>query len=141
MSTIAYSMLNVSATLDGRRVIGLFDGDNAIEVEPGADVGQMLIGADGSPLFSQSADKSAKITLRVKHNSPTHRQLLEKWRAQRAGLIRGFTFDVIDSLSNEGGVASDVFIRTAPTEQKGTNATVREWGLVAGTWEPNITNQ
>ena len=33
--TIAYSMLNVTATLDGRRVVGLMDGDNAIQVSPG----------------------------------------------------------------------------------------------------------
>ncbi len=141
MGTIAYSMLNVTATLDGRKVIGLADGDNAIEVAPVSDVGTMLIGADGTPLFSQSADKSAQITVRVKHNSPTHRQLLQKWRAQRAGIVRGFVFDVIDSESNDGGVASDVFILTAATDSKGTNAVAREWVLVAGTWEPNVTNE
>lgn len=136
--TIAYSMLNVTATLDGRRVIGLMDGDNAIQVSPGADVGTMLIGADGTPLFSQSADRSATITLRLKHNSPTHRQLVEKWRAQRSGRLIGFPFDVIDSGSNEGGTGTDCFITQAPDDTKGTNATVREWVIVTGNWTPNV---
>ena len=139
--TIAYSMLNVTATLDGRRVVGLMDGDNAIQVSPGADVGTMLIGADGTPLFSQSADRSATITLRLKPNSPTHRQLVEKWRAQRAGILRGFPFDVIDSGSNEGGNGTDCFIQTAPDDSKGTNATVREWVVVTGNWTPNVPDQ
>lgn len=137
---IAYSMLNVTATLDGRRVIGLMDGDNAIEISPGADVGTMLIGADGTGLFSQSADRSATIVLRLKPNSPTHRQLVEKWKAQQAGVLRGFGFDVIDAGSNGGGNGTDCFIQAAPAESLGTNATVREWTLVTATWTPFVPN-
>lgn len=136
----AYSMLNVAATLDGRRVIGLMDGDDAIVTSPGVDVGTMLVGADGSWLFSQTADKSATIVLKLKPNSPTHRQLLEKWAAQRAGRLVGFPFDIIDSASNEGGNGVDCFIQKAPEDAKGTNATVREWTLVTGDWTPSITN-
>ena len=138
MATIAYSMLNVQATLDGRKVIGFMDGDNAVQVAQGSDVGTMLIGADGTPLFSQTADRSAMITLRLKHNSPTHRQLMEKWKAQRAGRLMGFPFDVIDTGSNEGGNGTDCFIQKAPDDTKGTNATVREWVVVTGNWTPLI---
>lgn len=138
--TIAYSMLNVQATLDGRTVLGLMDGDNAIQVTPGADVGNMLVGADGSYLFSQTADRSATITLRLKPNSPTHRLLIQKWKAQRAGRIKGFVFDVIDNGGNEGGTGNDCFIQKAADDVKGTNATVREWVLVSGDWTPEIPN-
>lgn len=138
--TIAFSMLNVTATLDGRRVIGLMDGDNAIQVSPGVDAGTMLIGADGTPLFSQTADRSATITLRLKHNSPTHKQLLEKWKAQRSGRLVGFPFDVIDSGSSEGGVGTDCFVQRAADDTKGNNATVREWVIVTGNWTPNVTD-
>jgi len=136
--TSAYSFLNVTATLDGRNVIGFFDGDNAIEVTRGADVGSLLVGADGSSIFSQSADRSAQITLRLQHTSPTHRQLMEKEKAQRAGRLVGFPFDFIDSLSKEGGSADKCFILQAPVDQKGTNATVREWVIVTGDWNPSI---
>lgn len=133
--TSAYSMLNVAATLDGRAVIGFFDGD-AVIVEQGSDVGTLMVGADGSSLFSQSADQSARITIRLQHTSPTHRQLVEKWKAQRAGRMIGFPFDVIDALSKEGGSADKCFIAQAPTDTKAEEASVREWVIVTGNWVP-----
>lgn len=140
MSVIAYSMLNVQATLDGQKVVGLGDGDSAIEVEWGVDVGTPLVGADGTYLFSQASNNSAKITVRLKPNSPTHRQLIQKLAAQRAGRLNGFTFDVVDSGMNEGGTAVDCFIQHAPNDQKGTNATVREWVIWSGNWTPLVPN-
>ncbi|UQS95085.1 tube protein [Pseudanabaena phage Pam3] len=138
MAMKAYSMLNVTATLDGRRVIGLMDGDDAITTSPGVDVGTMLVGADGSWLFSQTADKSATVVIKLKPNSPTHRQLTEKWMAQRAGRLVGFPFDFIDSASNEGGTGAEFFIQKAPDDSKGNNAVVREWTIVTGEWTPTI---
>lgn len=136
--TTAYSMLNVTATLDGRQVLGLFDGDNALQVTQGADVGSMLVGADGSSLFSQTADRSAQITLRLQHTSPTHRQLVEKWKSQRAGRVIGFPFAFIDGMSSEGGSADKCFVMRAADDTKGNNATVREWVIVTGDWTPNV---
>lgn len=140
--TTAYSFKNVQATLDGQKVQGFFDGDDAVTVEPGADIGSMMIGADGSGLFSQSADASARITLRLQHTSPTHRLLLQKLRRQReAGGLSGFPFDVIDTRSGEGGNGERCFIMNAPTDGKGMNATVREWVLVTSEWNSNIPNE
>lgn len=136
----AYSMINVSATLDGLAVRGFWDGDDAVTVERGADIGSGLVGADGSSIFSQSADKSARITLRLQHTSPTHRQLLQKEKLQRAGQMRAFPFSFIDRDSGEGGTADQCFIMQAPTDQKGKNASVRAWVIWAGEYEPNVTN-
>lgn len=138
MAMKAYSMLNVTPTLDGRKVIGLGDGDDAIVVSPGVDQGTMLVGADGTWLFSQTADKSATIVIKLKPNSPTHRQLTEKLMAQRAGRIVGFPFDLVDGASGEGGNAPECYIQKAPDDSKGTNAVVREWTLVTGEWTPNV---
>lgn len=138
MANLVHSMLNIVATLDGRRVIGLMDGDNAIQITPGADVGTVLIGADGTGLFSQSADKSATIVLRLKPNSPTHRQLTEKWKAQRAGRVVGFPFDKIDMASNEGGTGVNCFVSKAPEDVSGDKATVREWTLGCLDWTPSV---
>jgi len=137
-----FSAKNVTATVDGQRVIGLWDGDNAIEVAPLADTGTMLVGSDGSSIFSQSANEGARITLRLQHTSPTHRLLHQKWARQRAAGVRvsGFGFSVLDVDSGEGGAANDVYIQTAPTDQKGNAAAVREWVLVTGLWNPMIPN-
>lgn len=134
----AYSQLNVTCMLDGVRVLGFWDGDDAIVVEPNTDVGQMLVGADGSSIFSQSADESAKITLRLQHTSPAHRNLMQKWQRQRAAALDGFPFSVLDTRSGEGGSTDQAFIMTAPLDQKGKNAAVRVWVLACGSWKPEI---
>ena len=135
--TSVYSMLNVAATLDGQVVRGFWDGDDTVAVAQGADVGSMMVGADGSSIFSQTADESASITFRLQHTSPTHRQLVEKWKQQRAGRLVGFPFDLKDRDSGEGGTADQCFIRSAPGVSKGKAAGPREWVLITGQWEPN----
>jgi hypothetical protein len=136
----AYTALNVAVTVDGLSVIGLWDGDDAVTIEQGADVGTGLIGADGSGIFSQTADKSARVTIRVMDTSPTHAQLTRKWEQQRAGRLLAFPFDVLDKGSHEGGTADRCFIQQAPTVQKGKNASVRAWVLWTSEWKPAIPN-
>lgn len=134
----SYSAINVSATLDGLSVQGLFDGDNAIQVDQNADVGEGLVGVQGDAIFSQTADRSAMITLRLQHTSPTHRQLVQKWKAQRAGSLRSFPFDLIDAGSNDGGNGDQCYVKRAPSDTKGANATVREWVIWCGDWTPSV---
>jgi len=136
----AYSMKNVSGTVDGQAIIGLWDGDDAVQVEPLSDVGTMLVGADGSSIFSQSANEGATITIRLQHTSPTHRLLHQKWARQKARGVRvtGFPVTLIDVDSGEGGSTDDAYIQTAPSDQKGVNAVTREWVLVTGRWNPTI---
>lgn len=133
-----FSIKNVVATIAGTPVVGLFDGDNAIEVAPNADVGSLLVGAAGDTVFSASADRSALITLRLFHTSPTHTLLTGKWRLQREGRVLAFPFSVIDTVSKEGGVASSCYLTAAPTAAFGKMATVREWRIAAANWEPSV---
>lgn len=139
--TSAYTMINVAATLDGVAVKGLFDGDDAIVVSQGSDVGEMMVGADGSSIFSQTADRSATITIKLQHTSPTHRRLIQKWKQQRAGRLVAFPFDLTDTGSGEGGTADKCFVQKAPDDSKGKNATVREWVIVTGDWTPHVPNE
>lgn len=136
----AYSMVNVVATVDRRPVIGFWDGDDAVSVDRNADRGTGLVGADGSGIFSITADKSAAITLRLQHTSPTHRLLHQKLKQQQArgALFKGFSFSVKDLASGEGGSSDRVFIQAAPSDGKGVNATVREWVLWAGEYVDEV---
>ena len=140
--TSAYSMINVSATLDRRDVKGLWDGDDAIVVTQGSDVGTGLVGADGSSIFSISADQSAQISIKLQHTSPTHRFLSQKLKQHRARGANAttFSFSIKDKVSGEGGTADKCYIMTAPEDSKGVNATVREWVLWTGDWNPEIPN-
>jgi hypothetical protein len=131
-----YSMLGVMAAVDGLRVVGMFDGDDAITVESREDEGDWLIGADGSALFSQTADASAQITLKLQHTSPTHQQLLNKMAQQRSGALIPFPFDVTDVNGGEGSHSGNCLVMKAPSQQYGENATVREWVLASPSWQP-----
>jgi len=106
------------------------------------DVGTMMVGADGSSIFSQHANQGATITLRLQHTSPTHRLLTQKLNRQRAKGMRlvGFPVTVMDVGSGEGGSTDQAFIQTAPSDSKGNAATVREWVLVTGRWVPEVPN-
>lgn len=136
----AYTFKDVVVTLNGLRVVGGWDGDDAIVVTPLADVGQMMVGADGSSIFSQSANDGATIQLRLQHTSPTHRQLMQSWAMQRAGRLDGFPLDIKELRSGNGGTTDQAFISAAPEQSLGVNATVRLWTLVTGSWEPAVPN-
>ncbi|EYR81385.1 phage protein [Shinella sp. DD12] len=141
-TTSAYGYVNTANTVDGQLIQGLWDGDDAISIAPLGDKGTMLIGADGSALFSVSANRGATITLRLMHTSPTHRLLTQKLKRQQAlaSSVAAFPVTAFDTSSGEGGTGDKCFIQSAPTDSKGTNATVREWVLVTGEWNPEIPN-
>lgn len=141
-ASTAFAMKNVTAAVDQRQIIGLWDGDDAIVVTRGADLGEMLIGADGSGIFSISSDQSAQISLKLQHTSATHRQLLQKERQQRAmgASFGGFPFSLRDSVSGEGGTADRCYIMQAPEDSKGKVASVREWVLITSDWNADVTN-
>ncbi|RIY00214.1 DUF3277 family protein [Aureimonas flava] len=137
----SYSFANVAATLNGREVIGLWDGDDSITVEPGADVGTGLVGADGSTIFSQAVNNSARITLRVQHRSPIHNQLHRLLLAQQNGDMTGVPFTVRDSDSNEGGACDKAHIVQQPGSQNGVNAAVRTWVLWTGNYQARLPKE
>lgn len=136
----SYSALNVTAMVDGQKVVGAWDGDDAIAVEPLGDAGEMLVGAFGDSIFSQSANRGATITLRLQHTSPTHRLLRQRYALQMTPGVRnpGFPIVITDLDSGEGGACARAFIQTKPTDQKGNVAVVREWVLVTGEWIEDI---
>ncbi|MBG6211678.1 hypothetical protein IWQ49_006369 [Labrenzia sp. EL_126] len=140
--TSAYGFVNTANSVDGQVIQGLWDGDDAIQIAPLADKGQMVIGADGSGLFSVSANKGAMITLRLMHTSPTHRLLMQKLKRQQAlaSPVTAFPVTAYDTSSGEGGTADKCFIQTAPTDTKGANATSREWVLVTGEFVAEVPN-
>lgn len=136
----AYSQKNVVAVIDGLRVVGFWDGDDVVQIEPVEDAGELMVGADGSSLYSLFADESVTIRLQLQHTSSSHTLLSQRLAEMRADSPRmdGFPFSVKDIRSNEGGSTEQAFILTPPTDGKGKRASMREWVLVAGVWKPEI---
>lgn len=140
-TTTAYSFEDVSLTIAGAEAYAFFEGDDAVTVEEGADIGTGLVGADGSSIFSQSTDRSAQITVRLQHTSPTHRQLTQLLARQRGGALNGVAVSLRDRRSNEGGACDRAYVMQAPGDSKGSNATVRAWVLWTGDWQRTIPRE
>ena len=117
-------------------MIGFYDGDDVVKVETRGTEGDWMVGADGSALFSQTADNSASITLKLQHTSPTHQQLLQKMQLQRAGVLIPFPFTVKDINGGEGSHSGQCMVFQAPSQDYGENASVREWVLASPNWTP-----
>jgi hypothetical protein len=133
-----YSFGNVTGTLNGRDMVGFWEGDDTITVEEGADIGTGVVGADGSSIFSQAVNNSARITLRVQHRSPLHNLLHQQLARQRGGNLAGIPLTFRDGDSNEGGACDRAMIMQAPGVQQGTNASVRTWVLWTGNFQHRI---
>ncbi|MDF2114798.1 DUF3277 family protein [Roseiarcaceae bacterium H3SJ34-1] len=67
-------MDNVVLQIDGVRIQGFADGDDVIKLERSTELGTPLIGADGASIVSISADRSAKLTLKLLQTSPANQQ-------------------------------------------------------------------
>lgn len=133
--TYTYAFPNVMTTVNGYAVRGFWEGDNAVEVTPGADAATMLVGADGDATFSFTADESAMITLRLKPDSPMNRILAELLARGRAGALpNGFPIAVRNTGNGEGGAAAEAHVLQVGSRSFGTNATVREWTIGAASW-------
>lgn len=133
-----YAAKNCQVSLDGRDVRGLWEGDDAVQIERGSDRATHATGADGKVIVSTSADETAMITLRLQHTSAAHQRLRDIERAMSNGSTRKFPISVRDLDSGEGGSAAECVIMTTPSVNTGSAAAgVREWTILAGRWEWN----
>lgn len=132
-----YSMQNVALTIDGRQVIGLWEGDDAVTVERPTDLGTPLTGADGASVVSITADQSATLTIKLMPNSAMNQYLEARVKAMRMGSQRLLTVGLVDTGTGEGGGCSAAIITKEPTIAYGANASEREWVIYCSCWQPN----
>ena len=133
-----YNFDNVALTIDGARVTGFGDGDDVIMIERNTELGTPQIGADGSSVLSITADRSAKMTIKLLQSSPFNQYLQNKVARQRSGALSGMSFPVtmVDLSTGETGACSQVMVMGEAMPSKGKNATERTWVLFCPCWEP-----
>lgn len=135
-ATYSYSFANVVVTVNGLKVTGFWEGDDAVQVAPSADNATPLVGADGEATVSYSMDDSVRVTMRLKPNSPMNAILEAFYRRARArGIGTSFPVSLLDTSNGEGGSGADGHVIQAPERQFGGNATVREWVLFVNSWQ------
>jgi hypothetical protein len=135
-----YSFMNVVATVDGRQVIGFWEGDDAVVVERQTDLGTALTGADGASVVSITADQTATVTLKLQANSAMNGYLEQRVKAMRMGSPKVLTIGIVDTGTGEGGGCSSAVIIKEPSKSYGAQATEREWVIFCNCWQENDIN-
>lgn len=136
-----YSFQNVVLTIDGRRVEGFWEGDDAIQLERPTDLGTPLVGADGSSLVSITADQTATLTLRLQPTSPWNRELANRVKQIRNGAsVTPMVISLRDTSTGEGGGCSAAVIIKEPDSSWGDAASAREWQIHCSCWQDNDLN-
>lgn len=133
--TGSHSAQSVVCTIDGLRIVGLWEGDDAINVSQSNDEGEFMIGADASGIWSEMPDESAEITIKLQPTSSAHRQLLGLRARQKAGILRPFSFTASNVSTGEVGTSLECFVKRKADNSQGDKAAVREWTIAAFRWE------
>jgi hypothetical protein len=130
-----YSFEDIVLEVNGLRITGFADGDNAIELAPNSDRRTFIVGADGETTASKSADRGRLMTIRLMPDSPGNRILQQlDDRNSVFGVSLRNTGNLGAGSLGEGGAASQCQIATVPSKSLGTNATPREWTLFCADW-------
>lgn len=132
-----YNFQNVVVTINDRRVIGFWEGDDAVVVERNTDLGTPLTGADGASVVSITADQSATVTLKLQPNSAMNDYLAELVKRMRMGSQALIRISVLDTSTGEGGGCSSAVITREPSKNYGSNASEREWAIFCNCWQEN----
>lgn len=133
-----YGFQNVALTIDGARIIGFAEGDDAIMIEPTTELGTPIVGADGTSIVSITADQSASLTLKLLPNSPFNAYLSQKAKRARGGALTGITFAIgfVDMSNGETGGCTQAVVTKEPSIQRGANAAEKEWRIFCPCWQP-----
>lgn len=132
-----YSFSNVVLTIDGRQVVGLWEGDDAVVIERPTDLGSALTGADGASVVSITADQSATVTIKLQANSAMNQYLQQKVKRMRMGSQDLIAIVLRDTSTGEGGGCSAAVVIREPSKSFGATATEREWQLFCNCWQEN----
>ncbi|TQI72908.1 uncharacterized protein DUF3277 [Bosea sp. AK1] len=131
----AYGFDSVVVTIDGQRVQGFYDGDDAVTIEPFEDSGTPVVGADGTAIVSFSASRAATVTIRLMLNSPFNQVLINKDRVRKSGGIpKPFNISVVNSINGESGSCTTAVLTKMPTRSEGKNAQEREYSIFCPCW-------
>lgn len=126
----SYSAANVSLTYLGKAIVGFADGDDAIVAERSVVTMSKIVGMQGDAVFSQSADRSGTIKLKLLQNSSANEFLTAKAAANEAGALVSGPMICTEVGSDSGFTANKCIIEGAPKISRGAGHNVVEWSFL-----------
>ena len=135
MTVRAYSLDEVVASIDGRRITEFAEGD-AITVSFTADDVEAIQGSGGAVVFSDKNNNIADVTLNIVQGSPAN-----QWLSELANARRGFDFVVQDARARGTLVSGRGRVRKRPDVTFADVAGQVEWALVLADVQHTIGTQ
>lgn len=137
MST--YSFLDVQCSIVGPGgAINLGQGagstEEGITIEPADDIDTLVVGADGTPMHSLSANKSGTVSVKLLKTSPVNAKLAQLYAFQTAsGSNHGQnTISLNNNASGDSVTCQQVAFKRAPTLVYDKAGQMNEWSFNAG---------
>jgi hypothetical protein len=136
--SLAYSFLDVNAALVGPGgAINLGNGagvaEEGITVEPNADVNELTVAADGTPMHSLSGNRSGVITVTVLKTSPVNQALQLLYDLQTAAAaLHGQNTITITTNTGDAVTCTSVAFKRATSLTYGAKAGMNAWRFDAG---------
>lgn len=93
-----YSFANNVISLSGQKISGFDDGDDVVKCTPNAALSEGTVGADGTVVFSDSADQSYKVEITLLATVPSNLVFRAIERQQRTigAPQRALTLSIVD---------------------------------------------
>lgn len=127
----AYSAQNVTVTFLGKVISGFSDGDDAIMVERNKPTMTQTIGIQGDGVYTQTADKSGVVTLKLLQGCEENTFLSAKLQAAETGTIASGELIITEVGNNAQVTARKCVIEGMPKFQRGEGQTAVEWKFLS----------
>lgn len=127
-----YTFRDVVCLVGGVPLSGFTEDNDCIIIKRRKDVGTLSVGSDGNGVFSQSADRSYEITIKLQGTSVANSILQDL--LSTSDLIKTVVFPLhIQNISGlDRCTTSTAVISKQPDLSFGAESTPREWVILAG---------
>lgn len=129
---------NSVLVINGRRILGFNDADDAITIEYSEDAADVIEGMNGAAQINLSGSNMVEIGIKLLVSHPDHAWLNKIDSNLRDAICVPLDISFTDVATGEGGTSDAGTIITSATISTGKSADgEREWTLKAANWIKN----
>lgn len=136
-----FSLSDAVLTINGTRITGFENAQDAISIAPNGDDGDITYGTDGDGIFIPSCNKGATITIKILQHAQANKFLMDL-RNEQVNNSRNTASNTIsykDLRNGDEFLLTKCWFTTPPTHARGTSHNGYTWTLKATKAEYKLT--
>lgn len=134
-----YSFKNASVIFGIIEMGGFADGDDVVNIEQNAEQFTKTVGAKGDVTRVQTADNSARVTVKLLQTSSTNKELTNTYLGDRETAAAAAPLIVTNLESGEVFACNNAWIVGYPTVTRGAGVNIMEWVFDCDYMTPALT--